>query len=175
MSALSTVQSADEWPWNATWPVWKLTTDQFIYMHGDFCLVFTAPAKWRVNLRAKIGQYRNTFFYQKKVFKAISKTVACYPLQGRLFVKIPHQMLQTLPIQKFLDHPLQSYITLIQVISTWYYSLAIDIVNTNNGSFNNRPKCKNFRRQFMPRTSAWIVASTGDNSCRRQFMPRTSA
>ena len=24
-----------------------------------FCLVFTAPAKWRVELRAKIGQYRN--------------------------------------------------------------------------------------------------------------------
>ena len=24
-----------------------------------FCLVFTAPAKWRVELRAKIGHYRN--------------------------------------------------------------------------------------------------------------------
>ena len=28
-------------------------------MHSDFCLVFTAPAKWRIELRAKIGQYRN--------------------------------------------------------------------------------------------------------------------
>ena len=27
------------------------------------CLVFTAPAKWRVGLRAKIGHYRNSFFY----------------------------------------------------------------------------------------------------------------
>ena len=27
-----------------------------------FCLVFTAPAKWRVELRAKIGQYRNRCF-----------------------------------------------------------------------------------------------------------------
>ena len=24
-----------------------------------FCLVFTAPANWRVELRAKIGHYRN--------------------------------------------------------------------------------------------------------------------
>ena len=29
-----------------------------------FCLVFTAPAKWRVKLRAKIGQYRNRCFYK---------------------------------------------------------------------------------------------------------------
>ena len=27
-----------------------------------FCLVFTAPAKWRIELRAKIGQYRNRYF-----------------------------------------------------------------------------------------------------------------
>ena len=27
-----------------------------------FCLVFTAPAKWRIELRAKIGQYRNRCF-----------------------------------------------------------------------------------------------------------------
>ena len=27
-----------------------------------FCLVFTAPAKWRVELRAKIGQYRYRCF-----------------------------------------------------------------------------------------------------------------
>ena len=27
-----------------------------------FCLVFTVPAKWRVELRAKIGQYRNRCF-----------------------------------------------------------------------------------------------------------------
>ena len=27
-----------------------------------FCLVFTASAKWRVELRAKIGQYRNRCF-----------------------------------------------------------------------------------------------------------------
>ena len=27
-----------------------------------FCLVFTASAKWRVELRAKIGQYRNRSF-----------------------------------------------------------------------------------------------------------------
>ena len=25
-----------------------------------FCLVFTAPANWRVELRAKIGHYRNS-------------------------------------------------------------------------------------------------------------------
>ena len=31
-----------------------------------FCLVFTAPAKWRVELRAKIGHYRNRCF---KIFK----------------------------------------------------------------------------------------------------------
>ena len=36
--------------------------DQVIDMPGVFCLVFTAPAKWRVDLRAKIGRYRNTFF-----------------------------------------------------------------------------------------------------------------
>ena len=29
-----------------------------------FCLVFTAPEKWRVELRAKIGQYRNICFIQ---------------------------------------------------------------------------------------------------------------
>ena len=28
-----------------------------------FCLVFTAPAKWRVELRAKIGHYRNRCFF----------------------------------------------------------------------------------------------------------------
>ena len=28
----------------------------------NFCLVFTAPAKWRVELRAKIGQYSNRCF-----------------------------------------------------------------------------------------------------------------
>ena len=26
-----------------------------------FCLVFTVPAKWRVNLWSKIGHYRNRF------------------------------------------------------------------------------------------------------------------
>ena len=31
-------------------------------MHGDFCLVFTASPKWRVELRAKIGRYRNWCF-----------------------------------------------------------------------------------------------------------------
>ena len=30
-----------------------------------FCLVFTAPAKWRIELRAKIGQYRNRCFREE--------------------------------------------------------------------------------------------------------------
>ena len=32
-----------------------------------FCLVFTAPAKWRIELRAKIGQYRNRCFVYHNV------------------------------------------------------------------------------------------------------------
>ena len=31
-------------------------------MHGNFCLVFKASSKWRVELRAKIGHYRNRCF-----------------------------------------------------------------------------------------------------------------
>ena len=31
-------------------------------LFGNFCLVFTAPAKWRIELRAKLGQYRNRCF-----------------------------------------------------------------------------------------------------------------
>ena len=31
-------------------------------MHGDFCLVFTASPRWKVELRAKIGHYRNRCF-----------------------------------------------------------------------------------------------------------------
>ena len=31
-------------------------------MHSNFCLVFTASPKWRVELRAKIGHYRNRCF-----------------------------------------------------------------------------------------------------------------
>ena len=34
-------------------------------MNSHFCLVFTAPAKWRVELRVKIGQYRNRCFDDK--------------------------------------------------------------------------------------------------------------
>ena len=33
-----------------------------IDMHGDFCLVFTASPKWKAELRAKIGRYRNRCF-----------------------------------------------------------------------------------------------------------------
>ena len=33
--------------------------DQIIDMKSHFCLVFTAPEKWRVELRAKTGHYRN--------------------------------------------------------------------------------------------------------------------
>ena len=33
-----------------------------LLMHGDFCLVFTVSAKLRVELRAKIGHYRNRCF-----------------------------------------------------------------------------------------------------------------
>ena len=50
---LSTVKSGYEWPYTSIGPVWKLRRDQIIDMHGDFCLVFTASAKWRVELRAK--------------------------------------------------------------------------------------------------------------------------
>ena len=34
-------------------------------MHGDFCQVFTASAKWKVELRAKIGLYSNRCFAKK--------------------------------------------------------------------------------------------------------------
>ena len=37
-----------------------------------FCLVFTAPAKWRVELRAKIGHYRNRCFRYKKYSNSIA-------------------------------------------------------------------------------------------------------
>ena len=59
---LNTVSSANERPCTSIGPVWKLRRDQIIDMHGDFCLVFTASAKWRVELRAKIGHYRNRCF-----------------------------------------------------------------------------------------------------------------
>ena len=49
---LSTVKSAYEGPCTSVGSVWKLRRDQVIDMHGDFCLVFTASAKWRVELRA---------------------------------------------------------------------------------------------------------------------------
>ena len=42
--------------------VWKLRIDQVNDMHSEFCLSFTAPAKWRIELWAKIGQYRNRCF-----------------------------------------------------------------------------------------------------------------
>ena len=59
---LSTDKCASEWPCTSTGPVWKLRKDQIINMNSHFCLVFLAPAKWRVELRAKIGHYRNRFF-----------------------------------------------------------------------------------------------------------------
>ena len=39
---------------NCYWSYW--------YVLWFFCLVFTASAKWRLELRAKIGQYRNRCF-----------------------------------------------------------------------------------------------------------------
>ena len=36
-----------------------------------FCLVFTAPAKWRVELRAKIYQYRNRCFHNFNLCHAL--------------------------------------------------------------------------------------------------------
>ena len=36
--------------------------DQIIDMKSHFCLVFTAPEKWRVELRAKTGHYGNRCF-----------------------------------------------------------------------------------------------------------------
>ena len=58
---LGTVSSANEWPCTSTGSIWKLRRHQVIDMPGDFfCLVFTALVKWRVDLRAKIGRYRNT-------------------------------------------------------------------------------------------------------------------
>ena len=41
------------------WTYLILRRDQIIDMNSHFCLVFTAPAKWGVEFRAKIGQYRN--------------------------------------------------------------------------------------------------------------------
>ena len=49
-------------------PVTKLRRDQVIDMHGDFCLVFTASPKWRVELRAKIDHYRNRCFISVTMF-----------------------------------------------------------------------------------------------------------
>ena len=63
---LSTVKSANEGPCTSIGPVWKLRRDQVIDMHGDFCLAFSASAKWRVELRAKIGHYRNRCFHKHK-------------------------------------------------------------------------------------------------------------
>ena len=41
-----------------------------------FCLVFTAPAKWRIELRAKIGQYRNRCFeLPQNLHQRLSKAV----------------------------------------------------------------------------------------------------
>ena len=40
-------------------PIVGNSKDQVIDMHGDFCLVFTASPKWRVELWAKISHYRN--------------------------------------------------------------------------------------------------------------------
>ena len=49
--------------------------NQVIEMHGDFCLVFTPPAKWRVDLRAKVGHYRNRFFV---VFMSVTAVALYY-------------------------------------------------------------------------------------------------
>ena len=59
---LSIDLSASEWSCTPTGPIWKLRRDQIIDTHTHFCLMFTAPEKWRVDLRAKTGHYRNRFF-----------------------------------------------------------------------------------------------------------------
>ena len=41
--------------------------DQSIDMKSHFCLVFTAPEKWRVELRAKTGHYRNRCFADMEI------------------------------------------------------------------------------------------------------------
>ena len=70
---LSAIKSANAWPHTSSGPVWKLRIDQIIDMHGDFWLVFTAPAKLEVELRAKIGHYRNrSFCYYRKATDAKS-------------------------------------------------------------------------------------------------------
>ena len=48
-----------------------------------FCLVFTAPEKWRVELRAKTGHYRNRCFF----------TLKWHPKQQHLFLH-PFRSLQ---------------------------------------------------------------------------------
>ena len=42
--------------------------EQIIDMNSHFCLVFTAPEKWRVELRAKTGHYRNRCFHYLNIF-----------------------------------------------------------------------------------------------------------
>ena len=43
-----------------------------------FCLVFTAPAKWRIELRAKIGQYRNRCLSSSEFVYNILHWRLCY-------------------------------------------------------------------------------------------------
>ena len=49
-------------------------------MHGDFCLAFTASAKWRVELRAKIGHYRNRCLQTLYSIETKYKSTAAFSL-----------------------------------------------------------------------------------------------
>ena len=58
-----------------------------------FCLVFTVRTKWRVEIRAKIGPYRNRFFIFYCLFFLLTTEASCMggvclrkPVYQRLFV-----------------------------------------------------------------------------------------
>ena len=60
-----------------------------------FCLVFTAPAKWRIELRAKIGQYRNRCFVDdvsKNIEKSTQTDILIMDF-SKAFDKVSHNLL----------------------------------------------------------------------------------
>ena len=49
------------------WTYLEIQLGQNYWYEQSFCLVFTAPAKWRVELRTKIGHYRIRWFVIRSV------------------------------------------------------------------------------------------------------------
>ena len=127
-------------------------------MNSHFCLVFTATEKWRVELRAKTGHYRNRCFKRSYyMHKLKGKRNAYFDFKNVGFILSTNCVLLTAIYThlRYTDNKFPQQISLIFADDTFHLRLCHSHVQAQTDYTWRKPELEN--KSFSKKMDRWKI------------------